>query len=400
MPDDEPVDVNLATSLEAIDAALAGEPVDPEYADIAELSLLLAAERPEMESGSARSLDERVQRRFAVDRPRSPRGLWRYASLGAAATAAVAALLVVINLSSVGGSSSGVSRSATAVPDAKSQAPAPASAGAAPGSGSRGGASSTASSQAAPSTLSSPGAPATASPQPPANGRQLEQSAELALTTPPNRIDDVAQEVFNLVGARSGIVSRSTVTQTGGTDGSAQIELRVPSAQLGQTMAKLSRLPYAHVSSRTDAVQDVTDQYSAAVRRLADARALRTALLHQLANATTSEQVASLNAQMHDAEASISSDRAALGGLSHQIAYSRISLSIYAGPEPVGAARSGGGFTIGTAAHDASRVLVVAAGVALIALAGSIPAALVAAVVWWIALATRRHRREKALDMA
>jgi hypothetical protein len=312
--------------------------------------------------------------------------------------AAVAALLVVLNLPSVGGSSSGVSSSAT-VPAAKSPPQPPGSAGSALGSGSTAGGSSAASSHAAPSTSTSQGAPSTASPQPPANGRQLQQSAELALSTAPNRIDDVAREVFDVVGAQSGIVSRSRVTQTGGTDGSAQIELSVPSPELAQTMAKLSRLPYAQVSSRTDAVQDVTDQYSAAVRRLADARALRTALLRQLANATTSEQVASLKAQIRDAEASIGSDRAALGALNHQIAYSRISLSINPGP-PVRAAGGGGGFTIGTAAHDASRVLVVAAGVALIALAGLIPAGLVAAVVWWIASATTRHRREKALDTA
>ena len=52
------------------------------------------------------------------------------------------------------------------------------------------------------------------------------------------------------------------------------------------------------------------------------------------------------------------------------------------------------------AGHDAVRVLVVAAGVLLIALAVAIPLALVAALVAWLWLRLRRHRRESALDRA
>jgi hypothetical protein len=236
--------------------------------------------------------------------------------------------------------------------------------------------------------------------QPPSNGRKIIQSAQLALMTAPSRIDAVAQEAFDVIGRENGIINHSNVTATGGPDGYAQFQLSVPSSALPATMAALSQLRYAHVGSRTDTTQDVNDEFQRDTRRLADARALRTSLLKQLANATTQQQIDSLNAQIHDAEASISSDEATLRNLNHQIGYSQITLTISAGATPVPVASSGGGFTIGKAAHDAGRVLTVAAGVALIALAALVPAGLVGALVWWITTAVRRRRREQALDLA
>jgi len=167
------------------------------------------------------------------------------------------------------------------------------------------------------------------------------------------------------------------------------------------TMARLSRLPFSHVASRTDATQDVNNQVNAATSRLADDRALRTSLLKQLANAVTTEQVNSLEAQIHDAEASISRDQAALSSLNHQIAFSEVSVTINAVQvEPVPVAHGSSGFTIGKGAHDAGRVLTVMAGVALIALAALVPVALVGALGVWIGMALRRRRREQALDLA
>ena len=66
---------------------------------------------------------------------------------------------------------------------------------------------------------------------------------------------------------------------------------------LPQAMASLSSVPYVKVVSRTDTTQDVNNQYEAGVRTLADARALRTSLLRQLAAATTQAQIDSLTAQ-------------------------------------------------------------------------------------------------------
>ena len=119
-----------------------------------------------------------------------------------------------------------------------------------------------------------------------------------------------------MVGQQHGFVVRSSVTQTGGADGSASFQLSVPGASLPQTMSRLSRLRYAAVSSRTDNSQDVNNQHRQATRRLGDARALHTALLKQLGAATTTQQVDSLHAQIRDAERAISRDESSLGARS------------------------------------------------------------------------------------
>jgi hypothetical protein len=230
------------------------------------------------------------------------------------------------------------------------------------------------------------------------NGRKLIQSAQLSLSTAPQRVDQVAQEVFNAVGQAHGIVKQSTVTATGGPGGYAQFQLSIPSSALPQTMASLSTLPHARVVSRTDNTQDVNDSYRADQRRLADARALRTSLLKQLATAVTQAQIDSLTTRIHDAESAISSDESTLRSLQHQIAYSQVALTINARAVPVPVTGSGG-FTLRRAAHDAGRVLTVAAGVVLIGLAALLPAGLLIALLWWIGSRMRHRRRLQALDL-
>jgi len=363
--DDQPIDPDVVASLDAIDAALAGEPVDPSQAELAELALLLAAERPALGPIAAESMDARVRQRFGE--PRRRRSWWLTSSALAASTALAAVVMVVLVSSRAGNSAPSSSSASSAV-----------AAGSAPH------AASSAADQAV-------------VPQPPAGGRKIAQSAQLQLSVAPSKVDQVAQEAFDVVGAVHGVVQSSNVTQTGGSDGYAYLQLSVPSAALGQAMTQLSRLPDAQVTSRTDALQDVTDAYAQANRRLSDAQALRTSLLRQLANAATQQQVDSLQAQLRDAEAAISSAQAALGSLNHQINFSPISLTINARDVPVA---TSSGFTIGKAAHDARRVLVVTAGAALIALAALLPVALLIALGLWIAVVVRRHRREQALDAA
>jgi hypothetical protein len=432
--DDAPMDPDVAAALDAIDSTLAGEPVDPKYAELAELALLLADDRPGVDPVFAHTLDERVAGRFGDDArkaERSGRGTgwsgWMFGGAAVTLAAAVVAVFVFVPSLNHSGSSSSESSAASsggaiATPSsagaagagapnrsssgAESHSAGVASSSSDAGSSSRGafsGSSGSASSSApstqelSPAATSSPGR----TPQPPANGRKTIQSAQLNLSTSPAHVDDVSQEAFNVVGQENGIVNRSSVTQTGGSDGSAFMQLSVPSSALAQTMTKLSQLTYAHVSSRTDNSQDVNNQYVRAKRRLGDAQALRTSLLKQLANAFTTEQVDSLKAQIRDVERSISSDEKALAALNHRIAYSNISLTINAGAQPpVTPVHHSSGFTIGKAAHDAGRVLVVVAGVMLIALAVLLPVALLAGLAWWVGGTVTHRRRERALDLA
>ena len=234
----------------------------------------------------------------------------------------------------------------------------------------------------------------------PPNGRKVIRSSQIDLGTTPDRIDAVAHEVFAAVGAANGIVDRSTVTQTGGLDGYASLALRLPSSSVAQALNRLSELPAAQVLSRTDASQDVNARYVSATRALAEAQALRTALLKQLAHATTSAEIEGLKAQVRDVDASIAAGPAAVNRLNAQVNYTQVTVTITARTTPAPAHDSGGGFTLGHASHIAGRVLIVAAGIALIALAALVPIALLAGLLAWIAAAVRRRRREQALDTA
>jgi hypothetical protein len=424
-----PLDAQMLESLEAIDATLAGEAVDPRHAELAELALLLRAERPEVSMAMAAELDQRVRERFAP-RPaalpavRRSRRRWLYApAIGLAASVVIAVVIVV---SSGPGPTGIYASSSSAASSPAATTPIRAAAGAAvrhiakpsaealavPRAGTPSPTALAGSHVANPSlaalatsqSVNSVASGAVAAPlsqaaivSPPPNGRKIVQAAQLALITSASRIDTVAQEVFNVAGRENAIVQNSSVTQ--GAGGYAQFQLSIPSGSLGQAMALLSTLPYAHVSSRTDTSQDVNNQYVGDVNRLADARALRTALLKQLANAVTTAQVDSLTAQIHDAEASISSDEATLRGLSHQIDFSQVTVTVNSGATPVPVAHTSRGFTLSRAAHDAGRVLTVAAGVALIGLAALVPFALLTALGWWVRTLMIRRRREHALDL-
>jgi hypothetical protein len=432
-PDSDPLGPEITGALMAVDATLAGDPVDPEYAELAELALILRRERPRTSDAFTARLDERVERRFARPAP-AVRGAglrrWFGGSLaGLAAAAAGVALVVVLpggptnNLSSASSSSAAASAAPTfgaatssasaggeastgsaaagrgkvaqsVTPDAKRlglpqtrSAPHGAASGAASSASSA--ASSPATSSASGSVIPSPVIPGT---------RQVVQSAQLVLRASPSRIDDVAQQVFNVVGQEKGYVNGSNVTSGGG-NGGASFQLSVPSANLAATLTSLSELRGAHVMSRTDNTNDITGQVGGAGQKLAEARALRRSLLKQLANATTTEETDSIQARIHDANASIASDLSTLRGLQRQVAYSNITVRIQVSNAPTPVAHHSSGFTIGKAAHDAGRVLVVVAGVALIVLAVMVPVGLVAALLAWVGFAVRRRRREQALDL-
>jgi hypothetical protein len=403
--DETPLDPDVAAGLEAIDAALEGKMVDPRSAGLAELAVLLRNDRPAIDRDFARRLDQAASRRFVplaergsarpgtAERTRRRR-LWLWTpAAGLAVSLAVAVAIVAGGGAGSGGRAFSVARpkapvfgaghsrlplsrsvlqsaSGTAVWDAPGfPVPAPAFAGA-----------------------------ATAL-RPPSAGRQVVQGGQLSLSTGPRLVDQVAQEVFDVVGQEHGYVNSSTVTASGGPGGYGQFQLSIPSSALSQTMALLSSLPHARVVSRTDTTQDVTGSYQADQRRLADARTLRASLLKQLAGATTPGQIDSITARIHDAESAITAGEATLRSLQHQISYSQVTVALNAGASVAPASRGSGQFTLGQAAHVAGRVLTVAAGVVLIGLAALVPVGLLAGLAWWAGIRVRRRRRLQALDL-
>ena len=398
-----------------------------EESDYSDVALMVASVRQFPAEDFARELDAQVARRFETERVarRSRLGrLPRWAAGPAVAlVAGVVAAVVVVSSGTLNGSPSqapngpiafntstgagavhATKSHASAVPPARRLQP---SLGAASKTPSAGAATNGAAVQSTQSyTENVPGTVDLTSTAPVAPGAKQIQSAQISLSTPNNHVDQVAQEVFQVVGDEHGTVSSSHITAAtrGSGGGYASFTLSVPTSNLQATMTDLSRLHFAAVESRTDSSQNVSHQYNSDQRQLADAKALRTSLLKQLGSAVTTQQIDSIKAQLKLAEQQISSWQSTLGSLQHRIGYSNVSVQINQNGLPfypvVKHKTTSTGFTIGRAGHDALHVLVVSAGVALIALAVMIPVGLVAALLMWLWVWLRQRRREHALDSA
>ena len=195
--DETPIDPEIAAKLDAIDATLAGEPVDPAHAELAELALLLAAERPRAEPAfAARARRARVERRFAPTAAAGGRPPARSWSVGGARLAPRRSLAVAVVVAWSSG------RCVGRVDDHGPRRRAAARRQLAPPGrrrpcvvGCRPAASSCAGRRSRPSERQPPSpparSPARAAPPPappppcsrPPNGRKIIQSAQLALTT-------------------------------------------------------------------------------------------------------------------------------------------------------------------------------------------------------------------------
>lgn len=228
----------------------------------------------------------------------------------------------------------------------------------------------------------------------PGFGRKVEKSAQLTLTTSPGDVQDVADGVVRVTQEVGGVVSRSSTTTSDG-QGSARFALLIPARRLDDSIGRLSRL--AHVGSLSESVEDITAPFVSAADRLSDARAERKALLRALAKATTAAQIASLRARIRANRSEISAYKGELDSLRRRANFATVDVSV----EGTGAERGeGGGWSPGDAFRDALRVLEVAAGVTMVALAVLIPLGLIAGLGAIGTRAARRRRREQALDAA
>ena len=408
-----------------------------EQGDYSDVALMLASVREWPAEEFARELDARVQRRFgrqggaaaaAGRRPRRPGRMLRWV-LGPASAAVAAGVAAVIVLSAQGPASP--SRNGALTGHGSSQPPrlvlhaqpnraaagskprfqglgapvvtpavhAPSkSAGASlpPNSGASSlGASGT-------SSFNTAGVNATSA-APVIPGAKQIQSAQISLATPNQHVDQVALEVIGVVSLEHGTVQSSQITSGTSSSGGgyASFLLSFPTTNLQDALNRLSRLQFAALSSRTDGSQNVSGAYNADERQLTNAKDLRLALLKQLAAATTQQQIDSIDAQLKLATAQIAHWQAVLAALQHRISYSNVSVQINAGGLPIlPVVHNSSFFTLGRASHDALRVLVVSAGVALIALAVALPVALLVALLMWLWVWRRQRRREHALDSA
>jgi hypothetical protein len=386
-----PLDPAVAAELEALEAALAGDPdAEPE---LATLVRDVRMEAPAMSPAFRAQLDERVGSEFgrgASGVRRARRLLGRrplIPALGIAGCllAGLVAVLVATGGDEDKGTPGGGGVAATQVAPAERQ-----SSGA--GAGSTTGPSTD---LAAPTAKDQSSSSAKAPAAPPSTGgRHVERSTRLELTT--TDVQRTADGIVRATQAAGGYVQLSQV-RTGDGNGGATFVLRVPTAKLDDALASLSKL--GHVRSMEQSANDITGAYDSAQSRLADARAERRGLLRALAKATTAQEIASLKARIADNRRELNRLQSEFDAVRRRANYATIEVEV------VGRARKqpatpGGSWDPGDAAHDALRVLEVGAGVALIALAVLVPLAVLGTATGLAAGALRRRRREAALDAA
>lgn len=359
--DTEPLTPEAERELEAIDAVLRGEPVGSEWAQTAELALLLRDERPRPRGEFATNLDERVAAGFTRRRSaKASRSKPRRARSLVPALAVAACVLVAIV---------GIGAALSGGPDRKVD-----------------GAYST-----SPGGLSSPpGAPLPNSDAP----RQVERTSSLTLGVAPERLQDVSSQVFDIT-ARvfHGYVESSSVSSGDAATGGGTFALRIPSDQVAAAEARLTRL--GRVQAQTDTTQDITSAVVSATHQLADAQAERGALLRALGKATTTNQTDAIRARLHIAEGRIASAQRDLRAVHSRADFTRVALTLVPATR---AAPPRGGFGPGAALHAATRILAVALSIAIVVLAVIAPVALLVCLAWLAVRAVRRRRREQALE--
>jgi hypothetical protein len=222
-------------------------------------------------------------------------------------------------------------------------------------------------------------------------GRRVERNTALQLSTSRSDVQSVADDVIATTQRFGGIVDSSQIS-TSDAEASAVFALRIPTRRLDDAVAALSKL--AHVASLSQGSTDITGPFVSAADRLRDARAERKALLKALAGATTTQEVDALKARLRDNRSQIAAAKGELNSLRRRANLARVDVTVAGNGHKEG----GGAWTPGDAAHDALRVIEVAAGVLLIALAAVIPLAVLGGAAALTARSARRRRREGALD--
>jgi Domain of unknown function (DUF4349) len=410
----ERLDPRIERELAAVDAGLAGLEVADDLAGIAEMSALATEERPSIDAEFAALLDERATAGF----PRTDRAASGAAGLLdrlraipprrlIAPAAAVATLLVVVGvaITAIGGFSGGGGSSSSGVSSAPSAGPA------SRGPAGAGGPEVAAKPRGAPaeSTLSLPnaGAPEDAGTLEP---RRVSRSANLTLSTDPDKVRAVADGVTQVTRRWNGLVISSQITSGKGSPNpqpgpvpapdvipvnpslGAEFKLRIPSSKLEPALDDLSSLGL--VVSRSEGSQDITGRFNSARQRIGDLLSERDALIKQLAGATTTAAVHALKHRLAVVGHQLGRVQGQLDQLRERVSMVPVQVSVVARGEGAG----GGGFGVGSALHDAGRILTVATGVLLIGLAVLGPLALLAALAWLSARALTRWRRERALE--
>jgi hypothetical protein len=338
---------------------------------------LLVAERPEPRLEFAAELDARVAEGFAKQRQPKRRAFQLRYALGAASV--VAATAVAVSVSGVLEDERPAGRDVRELPGVADQ-----NEHAHPEAGRQSDETSAAGAVVEPFSKRVPAEPAK---------RRQARTADLILSTASADVRDVADGVVDVTHRYRGFVLRSNVSSGNGSNAGGEFELKLPARDLQPALDDLSEL--AHVSSLEEGTEDIARRFTSARGRIDQLTEQRERLRAKLAEADTIEQESALRLRLHEVRRSLEAVRADLARATERVRFVPVHIGIRADADeaPVDT-----GWSIGDALDDAVRVLEVAVGVTLIALAASLPVAIVSALLWLAARAWVRSRRERALD--
>jgi hypothetical protein len=222
-------------------------------------------------------------------------------------------------------------------------------------------------------------------------GRTQQLAASVSLAATPSDVQAIADRVARLAVSDGGFVQSSHVqVQQAGTS-EANIMLRLPSAELGAALNSLGGL--APVRAESQSLQDITDAYDAARRRLTDATSERQALLRALSGATTQGQIDSLRERLSQAGSAIAQAHSELQAVSQRASTAEVEVTVLGN-----AHAKSEGLTLHRGLHAAGRVLLVSLVALLVAAAILAPVALLLAALAAGRSAWRRYQRERVLD--
>jgi hypothetical protein len=224
-----------------------------------------------------------------------------------------------------------------------------------------------------------------------APGRVQQLAASVTLGTTATSLQVISDRVAQLTVRDGGYVQSSTVQVQQRGVSEATLALRLPSARLGAALAAIGRL--APIRAENQSLQDITDAYGVAHRRLSDAEAERRALLRALTAATTEAQIHALRERLSASRAAVARARSSVNAVSQRASTAEVEVSILGD-----ASAASEGLTLHRGRHDAGRVLVIALIVLLIAVSVLVPLALVLAALAGARSAWRRYSRERVLD--
>ncbi len=398
---DEPLGPRERAELDAIDRALTGRSVDPEHTAWAELTSLIASERPDVDEEWAAELDRRAANRFRRA-GKAGLGAWiegmrpmRIAGpAGALATLAIVAVVAVstLNAGDGGESSTPVAPDTAASSSDSSGSTVAPSAATASGAqeGARGSADGAAAGSAAlPLYPNGDRFKADTRIAPGTAKRQVDRSVQLTLTTNPDKVRDVSDQVIAITRSLDGIVASSQVS-VAGKQSRADLQLTIPTRNLDAAIDQLTKL--ANVDSLNEATEDITRPFVSAKNNLNDLQAQRRKLLQALGNAATDTEAEALRLQIGDVRRQISRAQAAFENIARRANLSDLNVTVTGDPN------AKEDRDLGTWFDDAVSVLRDVAGVLLISAAIVVPLGLLIGLTWMAVAWARRRRRESALD--